>query len=503
MRHLLLPTALVFCGLVAIGVWWLAPHLWPMLSMLAFGLLFLLVLAALNPSWQCFGPVTTRGSSARSQVALTFDDGPDPEHTKAVLEALDSVGAKATFFMVGEKVRRYPDLVREVHARGHQVGHHSAHHDWRVMLSPVRAARDLESGDAAFASALELRPRFFRPPIGLVTPELLRAVEEADMVTLLWSLRTLDGGPISAKVLVRRVLDRVKPGDIVLLHDARESALSEAPPAAVEALPTILEGLQERGLDPVTVSTLLDEPAYFPEEARPAAVNIPRRGFLPRAVAVTFALLVFAAGASALAESVEPKGTETVSEHDGVPASFVAVAKVLAGHTSVKAQFVQRKASPLFVDEVIQRGVLRLRNQDRRLLWSYEGGATLLLAEGQFYSQTEPDSPRTARRLPPIAARMAKMMDSLFFLKVERIQKHFRVADEGPGLFVLRPLREGPTSPFQEVRLQVGGEPLTLLQVVLLERGGDVTRIDFSEVELGKELPKNLFLRPGEEPKEP
>ena len=503
MRRLLLPTTLVLCALSALGIWWLAPQLWAVLACMAGALLLVLVLAALNPSWGCYGAVITRGSSDRPLVALTFDDGPDAQHTRAVLDALDAAGAKGTFFMVGEKVRREPQLVREVHERGHQIGHHSERHDWRVMLSPRLAAADLVRGDAAFASVLALRPRFFRPPIGLVTPELLSAVDAAGMLTLLWSVRSRDGVPISSQKLTARVLDQVGAGDIVLLHDVSPAGTPEAQPAIVGALPEVLDGLAARGLQAVTVSELLGEPAYFADSATPSAVQVPRRSFLAKAVAATFALLFLAAGASAFAASTEPQRAVEEAADGDLPASFVVAAKVLAGHSSVSARFIQSKRSQWFVDEVVQRGLLRLRTQDRRLLWSYDEGAQLLLAEGTFYSLNGRGGSGAGARLPPMASRMAEMMGALFFMRIDVIKEHFRVLDEGNGWFLLRARGAGPKAPFREVRLQIGGKPLALQQVVLEEKGGDVTRIELVEMELGLVLPAELFRRPGEEVKAP
>ena len=500
MRPAFLPVTLGLCGLAAITVWLFAPQLWPVLPALACALVGLLLLAALNPSWQCFGSVVSCGSAARPWVALTFDDGPDPQHTRAVLEALDSAGARATFFMVGEKVRLHPQLVREVHERGHQVAHHSERHDWRVMLSPVRSATDLACADATFASVLGRRPRFFRPPIGLVSPELLSAVADAGMIALLWSVRSLDGRPMPASKLVDRVLGLVGPGDIVLLHDSARPGAAEERPASARALPAILAGLAERGLQAVTVADLLDQPAYFQAGSSASMTSRPRRGILPWAVAVTFALLLGAAAASAFAAPPAPQSAEATKPEAAFPASFVWVAETLNGYSSVSARFTQRKRSQWFVDEVVQQGVLRLRSRDRRLLWSYDEGARLLLAEGKFYTLDSPQGGgrERSRRLPPMAARMAEMMESLFFLRLEVLSRHFRVVDQGGGIFVLRPLRDGPPGPFREVLLNISGEPLALHGVALTEMSGDVTRIEFSEIEMNKPLPDALLRRPGE-----
>jgi len=460
--------------------------------------MLLLALAALNPSWNWYGEVVICGEADRPQVALTFDDGPDPKYTREVLSALEAGGARATFFMVGEKVRLYPELVREVYERGHQVAHHSQSHDWRVMLSPALATEDLAGGAAAFSHVLGRRPRFFRPPIGLVTPDLLGAVREAGMVALLWSVRTFDGRPVTPQRLVKRVLDGLGPGDVVLLHDVSPAAAPEQAPAAIEALPAILDGLERKGITAVTVSELLGEPAYLDDSDHRDEGAVPRRGVLAKAVAATFALLVLATAASAFANPPLVMSDGTQEAKVDFPASFVAAAGMLSEHATVQARFTQSKSSQLFVDEVVQRGLLQLRRRDQRLLWSYDEGARLLLADGQFYSLGAPDAARGARRLPPPAARMAEMMGALFFLRLEVLVEHFEVAAAGEGLFVLHPRRTAPKAAFRAVRLQLGGEPLVLRRVVLEEKGGDVTRIEFTDVQLGVELPDGLFRSPGE-----
>jgi len=498
MKRLFLPVVLAASGLGAAAVWWLAPDLWPLLFVLLTALVLLLVLGALNPGWQWFGAVALRGNGQRKQVALTFDDGPHPVHTRRILDLLDEVGARGTFFMVGARVGESPDVAREVVERGHQVGHHGDRHNWRVMLSPRRSALDLHAGSLAIASATGLWPRFFRPPIGLVSPELLAAAQEAGLVPIAWSLRSFDGRSVAPERVRDRILSSVEPGDIVLMHDAGPDRHRDEAPPAVAALPDVLAGLAERGLEPVTVAELLDEPAYREEpSSHPAAARTPSRPALARAVAATLAVIVLAATASALA--VEPERPPAPVLSDGFPASFVAVAATLAGHRTVQSRFRQSKSSDLFVDEVVRTGLLQLRSEGRRLLWTYDEGARLLLADGRLFSLSGMTPGRTrARRLPPAASRMAELMEALFFLRLGRLEKHFVAADLGEGWFRLRPRSPARAVPFKSVRLRVGGQPLALQEVVMEEAGGDTTTIVFTDVELNEPLAEELFRKPGE-----
>jgi peptidoglycan/xylan/chitin deacetylase (PgdA/CDA1 family) len=497
MTRLFLPSSLAASVLASVAVWSQAPQWWPLLLALLATLLLVLSLAAMNPRWQWYGAVVSRGPQACPQVALTFDDGPHPVHTRHILDLLDAAGARATFFMVGGRARAAPDLAREVADRGHQIGHHSEHHRWSTMLSSTHSAADLRAGSQSLVSATGRSPRFFRPPIGMVTPELLAAVDAAEMVPVLWSLRSFDGRAVDPQRVVDRVLSSVRGGDIVLLHDASPPHRSSQQPAAVAALPAILAGLAERNLESVTIAELLGEQPYFDAPTANAVTAPVASPLLARLVAATLAVIVAAAAASALA--APPPASTSSPLSDGFPPSFVAAAVTLAGHSSVQSRFRQVKNSQLFVDEVVQTGLLQLRSAERRLLWSYDEGPRLLLAEGRFFVLADADSsPTPARRLPPPAARMARMMEALFFLRLSVLEEHFSVVDSGAGWFHLSPHRGGPRAAFASVRLRIGGEPLVLEELVMEEAGGDVTTIVFSDMQLGLDLPAALFARPGE-----
>jgi peptidoglycan/xylan/chitin deacetylase (PgdA/CDA1 family) len=187
----------------------------------------------------------SRRAKAADEVALTFDDGPSRTQTPAILETLDRLGARATFFEEGRHVRGREALMRQILALGDEIGNHSFHH-------PVDPGEgELASTQAAIRAATGFTPCLFRPPYG----ELDRAEEAAaranGLQLVLWTLDSEDDthpgvGPIRA-----RVVRRAEPGSIVLLHDGGRH------PQTVEALAGIVEGLQRRGLRLVTVTELL------------------------------------------------------------------------------------------------------------------------------------------------------------------------------------------------------------------------------------------------------
>jgi len=190
-------------------------------------------------------------------VALTFDDGPDPRTTPAVLDILEQHEAVATFFVVGHKVDKYPEVVRQIVARGHALGLHGYRHDRLFALQPpARVAADIERTRDAVESACGVRPRIFRPPIGFVSPRTAAGARRAQAPLIGWSARAYDGmGHVPPERVLRRIEPGLRAGAIVLLHDASER--DDFTPAAIEALPRILENIRRRGLSTVSVERLL------------------------------------------------------------------------------------------------------------------------------------------------------------------------------------------------------------------------------------------------------
>ncbi|MBX2800186.1 MAG: polysaccharide deacetylase family protein [Myxococcales bacterium] len=206
-----------------------------------------LVAASAWPQTQLFGPAPLRGSAAG--VALTFDDGPDPESTPQLLQALEEAGATATFFVLADRVEAHPELARAI-AEKHEVALHGAsHHPWLTVFSPKRGAAELREAWERVARVTGVEPSsWFRPPFGATSPRLFASAEGAGLQVVWCSVRTGDGGPIGPDTLRRRC-QRAQAGDIVLLH--------EGPRAAREALPQVLADLEARGLPAVTVSEML------------------------------------------------------------------------------------------------------------------------------------------------------------------------------------------------------------------------------------------------------
>lgn len=200
------------------------------------------------------GPEDARG------VALTFDDGPHPVHTRAILAALREAKVRATFFVVGRKVELFPDVVREIAADGHAIGIHSHQHD-RLMsiMTPRNAEEDLVKALDAVQGATGERPWMFRPPVGHTSPRLAKAIEKLGLAVVGWSARGYDGlGGADPERVAQRVIGGLADRAIVLLHDAAER--DDHDPVAVAALPRILGAMKEKGLPAVRVDAWVERP---------------------------------------------------------------------------------------------------------------------------------------------------------------------------------------------------------------------------------------------------
>ncbi len=229
----------------------------------------LLAAGTAMPRLQLWGDALCSVPGGRG-VALSFDDGPHPEHTPRVLEALARRGAKATFFMIGEKVERHPEVARAVARAGHEIGSHGHRVDRRLALRGLPAIRDdLTRSVRALEAATGARPAFFRPPYGVLNPRFFRVCDELSLDVVGWSVRALDGvARTGADEVARRVSRGLRDGAIVCMHDAAE--FDDRRPVAAEALPAIFEALGRSQLAAVTVSELLASRPGSPGALPPA-----------------------------------------------------------------------------------------------------------------------------------------------------------------------------------------------------------------------------------------
>jgi peptidoglycan-N-acetylglucosamine deacetylase len=229
---------------------------------LALGLPILALYWAMAPSSQAYGEIVTRGPRDEKLVALTFDDGPNDPWTLRIADMLDQYGVKATFFVVGKNADAHPETVRALVERGHLVGNHSYRHRKRDAILELRYG-ELGKAETAIASAAGVCPALFRPPNGFHTPWQLHAVSGHHMRTIGWDVQPSDWENPPADEIVRRVVDSVRPGSIVLLHDGNDTNQGVDRSATLDALPGIIDSLRAKGYRFVRVDELLSVSPYL------------------------------------------------------------------------------------------------------------------------------------------------------------------------------------------------------------------------------------------------
>jgi peptidoglycan/xylan/chitin deacetylase (PgdA/CDA1 family) len=217
-----------------------------MLAAAAAGAVGLLSYGALEPTNRLFGPVTSRGPRNRS-VYLTFDDGPNPDATPAILDALAAAAVPAAFFLVGRHVARFPDLARRIAAAGHGLGNHTQSHVKLHRLGPRRIAREVATAHDTIVDATGTAPRMFRAPHGYRNPFVFRAVRPYGYRVMGWTFGVWDTARPGAAEIRRRVRAKVEPGAILLLHDGDGYDPLGDRRQTAEALPGIIQDVRAAG----------------------------------------------------------------------------------------------------------------------------------------------------------------------------------------------------------------------------------------------------------------
>lgn len=192
----------------------------PVLALLPLSLFLLSCLAApFIAGYGFFLPVISRGSPENNHVALTFDDGPWPASTPILLDLLARHRLVATFFVVGHQAAKYPDLIAAILAQGHTIGNHSLQHDVLLMLRMTRRLQEDIHATQEILIEQGIRPLVFRPPAGITNPRLKGVLAREGLLAVNYSCRALDGGNRNVDNLAGKILHRLRPGDIILLHD--------------------------------------------------------------------------------------------------------------------------------------------------------------------------------------------------------------------------------------------------------------------------------------------
>jgi peptidoglycan/xylan/chitin deacetylase (PgdA/CDA1 family) len=243
--------------LAAAGALALRPQLWPWALGSVVADHLALTAAGLWPRAALLGPNLTHlppPAAARGQIALTIDDGPDPEVTPAVLALLDQSAARASFFAIGERIAAHPQLAREIVAAGHGLENHSQRHLHRFSLLGPRALREeIARAQEAIDFATGTAPRFFRAPAGLRNPFLEPELARAGLALVSWTRRGFDTAARDPGRVLARLTRGLAAGDILLLHDGHAARTAAGTPVILEVLPPLLAAVRAAGLKPVTL----------------------------------------------------------------------------------------------------------------------------------------------------------------------------------------------------------------------------------------------------------
>ena len=205
------------------------------------------------PQMKFFGPFICRGNTARKEVALTFDDGPDARSTPALLDLLRENKVEAAFFCIGKRVATEPALTKRILAEGHMVENHSfAHSNTTNFFTVPQLIADLSQAQVAIQTATGTTPKLFRPPVGLSNPNVFRAAKTLGLRVVGWSIRSLDTKITEPERIVARIERGLKPGAIILLHDGNIPA-----ERLVLTVKLLLTKLREHGYEVVRLDRLI------------------------------------------------------------------------------------------------------------------------------------------------------------------------------------------------------------------------------------------------------
>lgn len=238
------------------------PASWPLVAGTLVANHAVLAGAGLVPRSRLLGANLTRlpdAAARRGEVALTFDDGPDPEITPRVLDLLDAHGARGTFFCVGREAARHAALVRGIVARGHAVENHTQRHATAFGWYGLRRLREeIGAAQHTLTDLTGQAPRFFRAPFGMRSPLLDPALARLGLRLVSWTRRGFDAGAAPPERVIARLARGLAAGDILVLHDGQATGRRRVPPTVLAVLPELLARLRDAGLASVTLREACD-----------------------------------------------------------------------------------------------------------------------------------------------------------------------------------------------------------------------------------------------------
>lgn len=237
---------------LALGTAIVSPSLWSTALAAVAGNHLAIGAASMLPRGAWLGPNLSRlpaGRAGSNLMALTFDDGPDPIVTPAVLALLEEAGMQATFFCIGERAAAYPDVISAIREGGHGVANHTySHLNSFALRGPRRMQREVVQAQEAIARSGGGVPRYFRAPAGMQNPWLAVILASAGLSLVSWTRRGFDTVSRDGVRVASRLTRGLGAGDILLLHDGNPALTVKGTPVVLEALPKVLDAMQQRGL---------------------------------------------------------------------------------------------------------------------------------------------------------------------------------------------------------------------------------------------------------------
>ncbi|GGN05640.1 polysaccharide deacetylase [Dyadobacter beijingensis] len=253
MKHNLLIFICITAAALSSIIFWETDYLWIVMAGIA--LLFVGVTAYGSAQIQANYFLKSINKGRSKAIALTFDDGPDPDSTPRILETLRQNDLKATFFVIGRKAVEHPELLRRIVEEGHTIANHSYSHSYLIALFSTRKLKaDIQRCNEAIRDITGRAPVFFRPPFGVTNPRYARVLKELQMQSIGWSLRSMDTRAKNKYQLINTIVSKLKPRNIVLLHDHL--------PLTAETLPDIIGHCREMGIKIEPLPRLIGKEPY-------------------------------------------------------------------------------------------------------------------------------------------------------------------------------------------------------------------------------------------------
>lgn len=224
-------------------------------SILGLSWLILTIIGSFYITWNYHLKAINKGTTTEEKIALTFDDGPNETYTPKVLELLAKYNATATFFCIGKHIEQHPDLVKEIVSQGHVIGNHSySHSNFFDFYGTKKVIAELEKTDELVTNIIGKKMNLFRPPYGVTNPSIAKAIKHSKHQVIGWNVRSLDTVAKDPEKCIHRIIPKIKPGAIVLLHDSHKNSIA--------ILEQLLIFLHNNNYQTVSLETLVNTKAY-------------------------------------------------------------------------------------------------------------------------------------------------------------------------------------------------------------------------------------------------